>query len=93
MAYVLSANSRCSRVGRNVKWNWNVSTPYLLLMVLAIQEWSEQINEVWGNGADCWGFRTAMTLQETGVFVGIVLEGKIPMWKDGEIVALQKRRY
>ena len=45
--------------------------------------------DVWGEGADCWGFRPAQTLQEVGEWVGIILEGNMPdRDKKGRLVAI-----
>jgi hypothetical protein len=37
----------------------------------------EHAEEVWGEGADCWGFRPKATLQEMGVVAGIRSSGRI----------------
>ena len=37
----------------------------------------EHPDQVWGEGADCWGFRPDQTLQEVGEWVGILMEGDI----------------
>jgi hypothetical protein len=40
-------------------------------------------------GADCWGFRPGMPMEEIGEVVGIVLEGNIPHYsRTGELIAI-----
>lgn len=34
-------------------------------------------NEVWGEGADCWGFKPLYSLQECGVIASIRAKGQI----------------
>jgi hypothetical protein len=49
-------------------------------------------SEVWSGDSDCWGFRPSKgeTVQKVGVYIGILLEGKIPHTSDTfkELVAI-----
>ena len=38
----------------------------------------DHANAVWGEGADCWGFRPKYTLQHMGVHASIRASGNIP---------------
>jgi hypothetical protein len=47
-------------------------------------------NAVWGDGADCWGFRPKYSLEYIGKFASIRAEGNVPHWsnKFKELVAI-----
>ena len=49
----------------------------------------DHMNDVWGDGADCWGFRPRYSLQEAGIIVSIRSNGDWPYKnKKGEWVAI-----
>jgi len=56
----------------------------------AIRDDDEHSNAVWGEGADCWGFRPKYNLQYIGKFASIRAEGNIPHWSNTykELVAI-----
>ena len=61
------------------------------LEVINGKDWrtEEHPNNVWGDGADCWGFRPKCSLQEMGVVVGIRASGYMARKnKYGEWVAI-----
>ena len=46
--------------------------------LISINEDEDRLNAVWGEGADCWGFRPKYSLQHIGTFASIRAEGNIP---------------
>jgi len=51
---------------------------------------SDHADAVWGQGADCWGFRPKYSLQYIGMFASIRADGNIPHYSQThkELVAI-----